>query len=157
MASGEVVKLGRGVYQLASAADLGDEDQFRAAVKRIHGPSVVCALSALAHYGLTDEIPKRVWLMVSENGRSHLKDVRLFRTRNPKWKVGVIAEDGYKITCLERTIVDCLSYKHKFGSLGVEALKRALKEQKTTLSKIVDMADQLGVSHKISPVIEVFA
>lgn len=154
LADGEIVRLGRGIYQLASA-DIGDENQFRAATKRIRGPSSVCTLSALAHYNLTDEIPKQVWLMVGAGRKSSLKDVRLFRTRNPRWNIGIESADGYKITSVERTIVDCLSYQHKFGNLGVDALKRALKDKKTTLSKIVDIAERLGVGHKIAPIIQV--
>jgi predicted transcriptional regulator of viral defense system len=154
LADGEIVRLGRGVYQLASA-DIGDENQFRAATKRIRGQSSVCTLSALAYYNLTDEIPKQVWLMVDAGRKSSLKDVRLFRTRKPHWNIGIEAADGFKITTVERTIVDCLSYQHKFGNLGVDALKRALKDKKTNLSKIVDMAERLGVGHKIAPFIRV--
>jgi predicted transcriptional regulator of viral defense system len=154
LADGEIVRLGRGVYQLASA-DIGDENQFRAVTKRIRGPSSVCTLSALAYYNLTDEIPKQVWLMVGVGRKSSLKDVRLFRTRNPHWNIGIEAADGYKITTVERTIVDCLSYQHKFGNLGVDALKHALKDKKTTLNKIVAIAERLGVGHKIEPIIRV--
>lgn len=154
LTDGAIVRLGRGVYQLASA-DISDENQFRAATMRIRGQSSVCTLSALAHYNLTDEIPKKVWLMVGVGRKSSLKDVRLFRTRNPHWHIGIEAADGYKITNVERTIVDCLSYQHKFGNLGVDALKRALKDKKTTLSKIVDIAERLGVGHKIAPIIQV--
>jgi predicted transcriptional regulator of viral defense system len=156
LADGEIVRLGRGVYQLASA-DIGDENQFRAATKRIRGQSVVCALSALAHYNLTDEIPRQVWLMVGAGKKSNLKDVRLFRTRNPRWNIGIEAADGYRMTSVERTIVDCLSYQHKFGNLGVEALKRAIKDKKTTLGKVVEMAERLGVEHKIAPIIQVLS
>jgi predicted transcriptional regulator of viral defense system len=156
LADGEIVRLGRGVYQLASN-DIGDENQFRAATKRIRGRTSVCTLSALAYYNLTDEIPKQVWLMVGIGRKSNLKDVRLFRTRNPHWNIGVDAADGYKITSVERTIVDCLSYQHKFGNLGVDALKRAIKDKKTTLNKIADIAERLGVGHKIAPIIQVLS
>ena len=156
LAKGEVVRLGRGVYQLASA-DIGDENQFRAATKRIRGQSTVCMLSALAHYNLIDEIPKQVWLMVAAGRKSNLKDVRLFRTRNPHWSIGVETADGYKITSVERTIVDCLSYQHKFGNLGIDALKLALKDRRTTLSKIVEVAERLGVGHKIASIIQVLS
>jgi hypothetical protein len=36
-------------------------------------------------------------------------------------------------------------------------LKRALKDRKTTLSKIVDMAERLGVGHSIAPIIYVLS
>ncbi len=98
-----------------------------------------------------------MWLLVGVDRKSNLKDIRIFRTRNPYWKVGVTEEDGYRITSLERTIVDCLSYQYKFGHLGFEAVKRALKAKKTTLSKIMEMAERLEVGHKILPVVQVLS
>lgn len=57
---GEVVRVGRGIYQ-ATSSDINEENQFRAATKRIRGSSAVCLLSALSFYNLTDEIPRKVW------------------------------------------------------------------------------------------------
>ncbi len=66
LAAAQVLRLSRGVYVL-SGADLDDESLFRAATMRIEGPSAVCLLSALAFYGITDQIPKKVWLLVPES------------------------------------------------------------------------------------------
>lgn len=150
----QILRLGRGVYQLPHV-DFGDENQFRAASLRIRASSAVCLLSALAHFHLTDEIPKKVWLLVDVNKKSYLKDIRLFRSRNPHWKVGILRADGYQITNLERTIVDCMTNQSKLGNIGIEGLKRALKSRQTTLSKIVDMAEKLEVENRISPYIQV--
>jgi hypothetical protein len=66
---------------------------------RRFGDSVaVCLLSALAFHGLTDEIPKKVWLLVPENKHSAHRDIRLLRSRNPHWKMGIDAQNGYRIT-----------------------------------------------------------
>jgi predicted transcriptional regulator of viral defense system len=123
-------RLSRGVYVL-SGADLSDEAQFRAATMRIDGPSAVCLVSALAYYGITDHIPKKVWLLVPEDKHSAHKDLRLLRSRNPKWKVGIDSHKGYKITNIERSIVDALTTKRALGfSIGVSALKSALQNKK---------------------------
>ena len=149
-----VHRLSRGVYVL-SGADLSDEAQFQAATMRIDGPSAICLLSALAFYGLIDEIPKKVWLLVPENKHCAHKDIRLLRGRNPTWKVGIDSHKGYKITNIERSIVDALSMKRVVGvSIGVSALKRALKEKKTTLWKVLKLATQLGVDHRVMSYIE---
>ena len=122
---------------------------------RIDGPSAVCLVSALAFYGITDHIPKKVWLLVPEDKHSAHKDIRLFRSRNPNWKVGIESHKGYKITNLERSIVDALAMKRVLGvTLAVSALKNALQEKKTTLDKILKMATQLGVDHRVMSYIE---
>ena len=149
-----VHRLSRGVYIL-SGADLSDEAQFQAATMRIDGPSAVCLMSALAFYGITDHIPKKVWLLVPEDKHSAHKDIRLLRSRNPKWKIGIDPHKGYKITNLERSIVDALTTKRVLGfSVGVSALKSALQGKKTTLDKIIKMATQLGVDHRVMSYIE---
>ncbi len=150
----KVVRLRRGVYVL-SGADLSDEAQFRAATMRVEGPSAVCLISALAFYGVIDEIPKKTWLLVPENKHSAHKDIRLFRSRNPNWKIGVESHKGYKITNIERSIVDALAMKRTLGfTIGVSALKTALKQKKTTLDKVIKMAVQLGVVHRVMNYIE---
>lgn len=149
----KLLRIGRGVYQLPSV-ELDNETLYRAATKRIKGPSVVCLMSALSHYNLTDEIPKQTWLLVNADGRSYHKDIRLYRSRNPNWKVGIVKADGYKITSLERTIVDAIILKKKFGNLGIEALKKALKEKLTTASKIMDMAAKLDADELVLPYLQ---
>ncbi len=61
---------------------------------------------------------------------------------------------GYLITSLERTIVDAIILKKKFGNLGIEALKKALKEKRTTASKIMDMASKLDADELVLPYLQ---
>jgi predicted transcriptional regulator of viral defense system len=153
----QVLRLGRGIYVLPGT-DLDDEALFRSASMRIDGPSAVCLISALAFYGITDELPKKIWLLVPENKHTAHKDIRLLRRNDPQWKVGIIANDGYKITSLERSIVDALALKRIVGvSVGVSALKAALTQKKTTLDKILKTATQLRVDHQIMSYIEALA
>jgi predicted transcriptional regulator of viral defense system len=149
----KLLRVGRGVYQLPSV-ELDHESLYRAATKRIKGQSAVCLMSALSHYNLTDEIPKQTWLLVNIDRRSIHKDIRLYRSNNPRWKIGIEKVDGYKITSLERTIVDAIILKKKFGNLGIEALKKALKEKLTTASKIMDMAAKLGADERVLPYLQ---
>ncbi len=148
-----LLRLGRGVYQLPEE-DLSDENIYRAATKRIKGKSAVCLLSALAHYNLIDEIPKQTWLLVNTTRRTYLKDIRLFRSHNPNWKIGIETADGYRITTLERTIVDSIVYKSKLGNLGLVALRKALRERLSTGHKVLEMARLLKVEDRIIPFIE---
>ncbi|MBL7670922.1 MAG: hypothetical protein JNM39_10595 [Bdellovibrionaceae bacterium] len=152
-----VHRLSRGVYVLAGT-DLSNETQFQAATMRIDGPSAVCLLSALWYYNLTDHIPKKVWLLVPENKHTAHKDIRLLRSNNPHWKIGIEKHQNFAITNLERTIVESLCMKRILGpQIGIDALKTALKEKKTTLDKVLRMAKSLGVDHRIQNYIEVLA
>lgn len=149
----KLLRIGRGIYLLPSV-ELDNESLYRAATKRIKGPSAVCLMSALSHYNLTDEIPRQTWLLVNIDSRSIHKDIRLYRSNNPRWKIGIKKADGYKITTLERTIVDAIILKKKFGNLGIEALKKALKEKLTTASKIMDMASKLDADELVLPYLQ---
>jgi predicted transcriptional regulator of viral defense system len=152
--AGVIGRLERGLYQ-AVDQDASDEELFRRAVKRVGTPAVVCLLSALSFYELTDTIPKQVWLMVSKEKRVKSRSVKLYRARDPQWKVGVVSKDGYSITSLERTIVDALTLKTMISPrLGVDALKVAISEQKTSPSRVLAAATELGVKHRVIPYIE---
>lgn len=154
ISKGVVERLTRGVYRV-SKGDVSDEDQFRIATLRVAKPSAICLISALAHYNLTDLIPKKTWIMVPLSKRTIYRDLKVFRTRNPDWQIGIEVQDGYSITTVERTIVDCLSYRAKVGTrVGIEGLRRAIAAKKTTFGKVMDMAVKLGVAHRIRAYIE---
>jgi predicted transcriptional regulator of viral defense system len=153
--SGEVQNPHRGIFCLAGV-DLSQEAQFRSATIRIGGPSAVCLLSALVHYNLIVEIPRETWLLVPDTKHTAHKDIRLVRSRNPKWKIGIVNEEGYRITNIERSIVDTLALK-KTTQIGIQALKSALKDEKTTLDKILKSAKALKVDHRVMSYIEALA
>ncbi len=154
---GVLERIERGIYRVPTI-DYDDQDAFRTATMRLGKKSAVCLLSALVFYNLTDEIPHQTWMMVEQSKRSQHKDLRLIRVLDPKWKIGIESQDGYKITSLERTLIDCLLWKRHLGSmLGLQSLKRALTQKKTTLSKVIDMAAKLNVLGRIQPIIEVLA
>ncbi len=150
-------RIGHGVYILAGS-DLSEDAQFRGATLRIDGPSAVCLLSALFYHGLTDEIPRKVWLLVPENKHTAHKDIRLVRSRNPQWGIGIEKNQGFSITSVERSLVDSLIMKRLLSvHIGVAALKVAVKTKKTTLDKVLKMAKLMDVEHRLSNYIEALA
>ena len=77
--------------------------------------------------------------------------------RNPKWKLGIKKEDGILITSIERTIIDSLVYAHIIGAnIGIDALKKALKDKKVKLKDIIDLALKMKVYDKIQKTVQVF-
>lgn len=152
--NGDIERIERGLYQNAEI-DLSEDELYKRAVKSMGEPAVVCLLSALSFYDLTDTIPKQVWLMVPANKRTRNKSIKLYRSRDPHWKKGVLKEDGFLITTLERTIVDCLTTTRLLPTrYGINALKQAIQGKKTTAARILRMADSLGVKHRVFPYIE---
>ena len=155
---GAVERLERGVYKVTKLDPLGTtpEANFALAGARIGPPNAICLLSALEYYHLTDEISSQTWLLVPTTKRSVHPDLKLIRTSKPRWGIGIEEHEGFKITSLERTLVDALTNTRNLGRmLAIEALKRALSEQKTTLERVTEMASRLGVFHRIQPIVEV--
>ena len=155
--SGDLEHVSRGIYR-ATDQDYNEENQYRTATLLMGAPSAICLISALAHYGVTDLIPKKTWIMVPHTKRSQHRELKLQRSRSPEWNIGIESRQGYSITSLERTIVEALCYRNKIGtSVAVDALRKAVSSKKTSLSKIMAMAKQMSVLHRVIPYIETLA
>jgi predicted transcriptional regulator of viral defense system len=152
--AGIIERIEHGLYR-SMDVDLSDEEIYRHAIKRVGKPAVVCLLSALSYYELTDVIPKQVWLMVPKEKRIKSSSVKLYRASDPSWKVGIESKNGYSITSIERTIVDALTLKALVPNrLGIDALKSAISNKKTSANKVLKIASDLGVKHRVLPYIE---
>ncbi|MEI6790511.1 MAG: type IV toxin-antitoxin system AbiEi family antitoxin domain-containing protein [Myxococcaceae bacterium] len=154
---GIIEKVSHGVYMLRKM-EFSRDEEYKAALFRVGEPSVVCLLSALEYYDLTDIVPKEVWLMVPAHKRTRQKDIRILRTADLKLAVGILKKKDFLITSIERSIVDSLTHQRQLSvTIGIEALRRALQLKKTTLSEIADTAKALKVSDRIRPYIEALA
>ncbi len=150
LTDGHIERIGRGVYRDATRDDYGEES-FRNATALVGEPSAICLLSALSHYGLTDLIPKRTWIMVPAPKRTTAAQLRLLRKREPRWRIGITRKNGYSITTVERAILDTLCSSDPGLDAGLSALKKALRQRLTTPAKIAEVARQLGVFDRLLP------
>jgi len=151
---GKVEKLTHGIYVLLKG-DASIAEQFKIATVLIGGPSAICLLSALEYYDLTDIISKEIWIMVSANKRTRQRGIRLFRAAHMNLDIGVLKTNDFAITSIERTLVDSLTHQRQISiNIAIEALRRAIHLKKTTLSKVVDIANKLGVLRRIQSYIE---
>lgn len=149
-----VERIARGIYKI-SKVDTSQIEEFKQATAIIGKSCVICLLSALEYYDLTDIISKEVWLMVPSNKRTRRANLKLFRTSKPNFHIGINDDDGFKITSIERTIVDSLTHERQIASvIGIEAMRRAIATKKTTLSKIYEVSKKLGSDHRIKNYIE---
>lgn len=132
-----------------------DEERYRIASLRCGLPSAICLVSALEYHHLTDHISKHVWVLVPSSKRTSLKELRLLRSREPQWDIGIKKTQKYWITTPERTIVDCLIHRRLIGNqVALEALKKAISQKKVKPGNVLDMAKKMGVEHRVLPYIE---
>ena len=151
---GKLKRICRGVYQ---AIDYQNPEAFRwvdliEAVHSING-GVVCLISALAVYDLTEEIPRQHWIGIrhgtSARSRRQIKIVR-FRDLN-LGKIEIELE-GARIPIFdrERTIVD--AFRLLSRETAIKALKSAVAQggkNRIDLIKLEAYAKKLQVN--ISP------
>ncbi len=156
--TGELERISRGVYQAISLESDERDVQYKAATLRCGLPSAVCLLSALEYYHVTDQIPKRTWMLVPAEKRVISKDLKLVRSRDPQWDVRIKKTKHYWITTLERTLIDCLIYKRLVGSqTGIQAMKQAVSQGKVKLSDLYNTAKKMRVQRRVRPYIEALA
>lgn len=133
---GEIVELSRGLYQLRESAgvDCIDFISVSARVPR----AMICMVSALAYWDLTDENPSGVHLAIPRGTHRPVIDyppsvIHVFAPET--FEIGRIElcqreSERFSITSRERSIVDAFRLRHLVGSeLAHEALRRYLRSQ----------------------------
>ncbi len=154
---GHLQKLRKGVYQKAKT-DWGQEDSFREIVTTIGKNSCICLWSALSFYDLTEEVPSKIWIYVPYGKYSNLSHIKVVRKRRPNFTTGVIRQEGFKITSIERTVVEALSdVRHISKKEGVAVLKRALEEKKIKVASLIKISKKLKLFSKIVDYLEIYA
>ncbi len=152
-----IERLARGIYRL-TAADISEEEQFAIASIWAGKPSAICLLSALSYYGLTDEIPKKTWIMVPHSKISRQKNLQLLRVRTPRWEIGITKQKEFWITDVTRTIVDAFAHSRLISNqVAVESLRRAIEQGSTTMKAVYEMAIQFEIGHRVLPYVGVWA
>lgn len=157
---GEVRRLARGLYQLADAP-LDANHSLAEAAKRVPR-GVVCLVSALAFHGLTDQLPKQVWLAIGQKDwppKSDGTPVRIVRFTerllNENVETHIVEGVSVKVFGIAKTIADCFRYRNKIGlSVAIEGLQQALRQRKSTPAEMVHLAEKRGVAAVIRPYLE---
>ena len=144
-----IERIDRGIYEVVEKfLDPATRD-FSVACLRFGGQSAIGGLSALFHYGLADEVPNQVWVLVPPSKYSTVKPYRLIRTKIDL-SIGIETNHTYRITSLERTLVDAFIFASKIGEkIAYRAALRAIREKRTTPTKIFKMAAHLGVAKRL--------
>lgn len=155
--AGEIVKLARGVYQIADADYTAEHSLAEAALRVPNG--VVCLVSALAHHGLTDQMPSKVWMAIGHKAWAPT-------TSSPPLRIVRFAEDlltdgvdtvviegvGVRIFGVAKTIADSFRHRRSVGlAVALEGLQEALRQRKATPSEILAAAERGRVGTIVRP------
>ncbi len=146
---GMIKRLGRGIYQ--STNYQGSFENFRwedliEAVNSVHN-GVICLISALAIYDITDEIPREHWIAVPHTTSiDRGGKVRIVRFRNMELGKTEVNLGGIQIPIFdrERTIID--SFRLLSRETAIKALKMALSQkgiERLDLKKLQSYAKKL--------------
>lgn len=158
--AGEVLRLGRGVYQLPDA-ELDPNHTLAEVAKRLP-KGVICLVSALAFHELTDQLPPRVWMAIGKKDWApkydgmHIRVVRFTQSLLAESvETHVIEGVPVKVFGVARTVADCFRHRSKVGlSIALEGLQGALRQRKATPADIARQAESGGVSTVIRPYLE---
>jgi predicted transcriptional regulator of viral defense system len=135
---GRLKRIRRGVYQ---AIDYQNPEAFRWGdlIEAVHSISggVVCLISALAVYDLTEEIPRQHWIGIRHGTSArNSRQIKIVRFRNIELGKIEIELEGAHIPIFdrERTIVD--AFRLLGRETAVKALKSAVKAGKNRIDLI---------------------
>jgi len=151
---GQLERLHRGVYrslEAESTVNIEIEDLVLTTMSIPHG--VICLISALCVYRLTDQIMREYWIAVPNSDKSPKREhAKIIRMRN--MTLGLtslqIGKLEVKIFDRERTIVD--AFRLLDNEIAIKALKNYLSGvEKVDLPKLSRYAKSLKVN--ISPYI----
>ena len=126
---GEIEQVGRGLYRLSGAPPLTNPDLVPIALRIPR--AVICLISALAHHGLTTQVPHSVDIALPSHAQVPKIDripLRVFWFSEPAFSAGVevVSIDAVSVRMYspEKTIADCFKYRNKIGlDVAVEALR----------------------------------
>ena len=110
---------------------------------------VVCLISALCYFGLTDEIIREIWIAVPHSTTAPSKEnAHIVRMRNISFGQTTIkiGNQNLKIFDRERTIVDSFRYLDRETALkALRAYSKTTKERKPNIDKLLSYAKKLRV------------
>lgn len=143
VASRRIVRLEHGIYLHPDAKIEPDEVDLAIACLRFGPDSAISGLTSLFRYGLIEQVPDRIWVVICPNLKSANPLYRCLRSiHNPN--IGIEKHEFYQMANIERSVIEAISYGTKIGlQTAISAARRALREDKTSQKKLYEMAKKL--------------
>ena len=157
---GLIERVRHGVYSRAGTLDFSHPDLVTASV--VVPTGVICLITALSFYEVTDEIPRQIDIAVTKgywNKGTDKLPLKFYYFSRETWKQGIEEHviDGKKIRIysLAKTIADCFKFRNQIGAdIARSALKNALEQKKVNQREIMKYAKICRVTNIIKPILE---
>jgi predicted transcriptional regulator of viral defense system len=159
---GILVRISRGLYRLADASPPGNPDLVTVAIRL--PKAVICLISALDYYNLTEQIPHFVYVALPQDAELPRIDhppLQIIWPSKKIYEVGIqeviLDNTPVKIYDPEKTITDCFKYRNKFGlDVAIDAIQRYFEQptKKQNLNALMKYAKLNRVEKIITPYIE---
>jgi predicted transcriptional regulator of viral defense system len=159
-ASGQLERVGRGLYRLPNEPSSEHESLAAIAVKVPQ--AVFCLLTALQFHDLTTQLPRQVWIamprgshvpriaypplkMVQFGGESYAEGIEVFERDKVQLRVYGVA----------KTVADCFKHRNRIGlDVALEALRDAMAKKKASADDLWRFAKICRVANVMRPYME---
>ncbi len=111
----------------------------------LYPEAVICGISALTYYNLTDAEERQIWIALPASKVIRNPRYRIIRPSGISYKLGIekhyFGKRVVRIYNIEKTIVD--AFKYSTEEIALKALKGYLKRKDKDVQKLCDYARRL--------------
>jgi len=157
-----IEKIKPGFYRLSNYGYFKDVNLSLITVCRAEPQAVICLISALDYYEMTDFNPSEIYYAIPHSQKKKsisYPPVKTFFFRERFYNPGIdiihTKYGGLKIYNREKTICDMFRYRNKLGEdLAMQALKNYLKQKKKSIGTLIKYAEICQVKTVIMPILK---
>lgn len=147
---GYIKRIAKGVYQSVNYIGKADFTKEGLALAAYITPgAIICLISALDLYEMTEEIPREHWLAIPHSKRAPRESgLRVVRMRNTELGLTKINIGEYCVSIFDRERTICDAFRYLSPEIAIKALQHYLKMKDTrpNLRKLQDYAKKLRVN-----------
>lgn len=155
-------KIKPGVYRLSDYKFFKDINLSLITVCKAEPKAVICLISALDYYEMTDFNPSEIFYAIPHSKKSKTiitPPVKTFYFRERFYMPGIeIVKTKYgeiRIYNKEKTVCDMFRYRNKLGEeLAMQALKNYLGQKKKSIATLIKYAEICQVKTVMMPIIK---
>ena len=159
-ASGQLERVGRGLYRLPGSAVSEHESLATVAVKVPQ--AVFCLLTALQFHELTTQLPRQIWIAMPRGShvpRIDYPPLKMVQMAGDTYSAGIEEHerDGVKLRVygIAKTVADCFKHRNKIGlDVALEALKEVRAKRKSSADDLWRYAKICRVANVMRPYLE---
>ncbi|MDP2450649.1 MAG: AbiEi antitoxin N-terminal domain-containing protein [Polaromonas sp.] len=159
-ASGQLEKVGRGLYRLPGART--SEHETLATIAAKVPQAVFCLLTALQFHGITTQLPRQVWIAMPRGSHVPKIDyppVKMIQSTGEAYAAGIEVFErdqvSLKVYGVAKTVADCFKHRNKIGlDVALEALRDARSQKKASTDELWRFAKICRVANVMRPYLE---